>query len=636
MKFFVLLLVVGFFTLSFHAQNYKFGKVSEEEVLEKAYPLDTTVNAAVLYRRYSVSYFYRKGEGFLQRVTVHERIKLYKKEGFDWGTKKVRLYNKSNASSEDIAALKAYTYNMVDGKLEKEKMDKDATFTEVANEYWKYESFTLPNLKEGSVIEYTYEIISPFVQIDNIDLQYTIPIKKQEIRVSTPEYFVYNKMFNPRARYIPKIDISRENVTVPFSYLENVVSSEEENIPALESEPFVDNLDNYRAKLIMELSMTKFPDSPIDTYATSWEDITENIYKNSNFGQQIDRNGYYEDDLDQLITGISDPAQKMEIIYNFVKSKVKWDGFVGIYSPAGLRKAYKDGTGNSADINLMLISMMRYAGIKANPVLVSTKNHGIPLLPTNTGFNYVICLVETPEFNALLDATEEFSSINVLPSRANNWQGRLVKEDGSSQWNNLSPSFSSDDVTALHGQISPDLVVSGKVRNQLTHHLAMKHRNEYANVNKDEYRKALEKDKGDLKITDLEIENLKDAIQPVRVTYSYESNDKVEEIGDKLYFSPMLFLTNQENPFKQESRNYPIDLTHPISDKYLINIQLPEGYQVETLPENEKYQFNGEEGVFTYLVKNNGSSIQVTVSLDIANPLILSNDYQYFKDFYTL
>jgi hypothetical protein len=60
----------------------------------------------------------------------------------------------------------------------------------------------------------------------------------------------------------------------------------------------------------------------------------------------------------------------------------------------GVKKAYKDKTGNVAEINLMLTAMLRYAGLNANPVLVSTRSNGIAIFPNRTAFNYVIAAVE--------------------------------------------------------------------------------------------------------------------------------------------------------------------------------------------------------------------------------------------------
>ncbi|RIA10650.1 transglutaminase superfamily protein [Flavobacteriaceae bacterium MAR_2010_72] len=639
------------------AQNFKFGKVSEEELKEKVHPLDSSANAAVLYKKETVRFDYIQGDGFVQKREVHERIKIYNKEGFDWATRKIRLYNRSNSNSENLQSLKGYTYNLVDGKIEEDKLKRDGMFEEVANKYWKYESFTLPNIKEGCVVEFEYEIVSPYLSIDDIEFQYTIPINQFEVSVKTPEYFIYNKLLNPRSSYIPKLIESTANRSINYStnsrsisnfsienksnisqskidYKENIINSQESNIPALKNEPLIDNLDNYRAKLILEHTATKYPNEPIKSFSSSWDEVTKSIYDSPDFGNQLDRSGYYDDDINALLAGETNNLKKTFLIYEFVKSKVKWNNFVGFTSDIGVRTAYKEGAGNSADINLMLVSMLRYAGIKANPVLVSTKNNGIPLFPTRQGFNYVICLVETPEFNALLDATERYSTINTLPLRALNWQGRVIRENGSSDWINLTPTVNSSEMISLNVKINPDLTIEGTVRSQTTNYLAMRFRDRFVNLNPDEYIKYLEKDKGELVITDLEIENAQLAAEPVKVNYKYTLGGGIEEIGDKLYFSPLLFLTTKENPFKEDKRDFPIDLNHPISDKYMINIMLPEGYKVEYLPKNEKFQFNGEIGEFSYLAIENGKFLQLSVNFAINTSLVLSSDYEYFKNFY--
>jgi hypothetical protein len=110
----------------------------------------------------------------------------------------------------------------------------------------------------------------------------------------------------------------------------------------------------------------------------------------------------------------------------------------------------------------------------------------------------------------------------------------------------------------------------------------------------------------------------------------------MEDIGGSLYVTPLLFLASEENPFKEDTRAYPIDFVYPIADKYIVNVMLPEGYTVESLPESVKYQFNGVDGEFTYLAKLNGNFIQFIVSLDLNKTLILPEEYEQFKEFYQL
>ncbi len=647
-------LLLFLLSFSIQSQNYKFGKVSKEELEESFNPKDSIANATVLYKREQIRFDYQQGKGFSQIREVHERIKIYNKEGYKWATKRIRLYNQTNSKSEILKGLKGYTYNLIDGKIEDSKLKKDGVFKTEASKYWEISSFTMPNINEGCVIEYIYEIASPFLAIDDIEFQYTIPVNKLELSIKTPEYFAYNKLLNLKASFIPTLNQSNRNrfetqmdkertgtgvikttySTSKFEFVENIITSNETNIPALKDEPFVDNLDNYRAKLILELTVIRYPNEPYKSLSSSWDAVTKTIYDNSDFGNQLDRSGYFKDDIDALISGVNDPVQRSFLIFNFVKSKVKWNDFHGYSSDIGVKKAYKEGAGNVADINLMLISMLRYAGLKANPVLVSTKDNGIPLFPTRKGFNYVICMIENEGFNVLLDATEDYSTYNVLPARALNWQGRVIREQGSSAWIDLLPSSLSKDITSLNVKINPDLSIEGKVRQQKTDYVAMNYRNKYANISPDEIIKSLEKDNGELEVIDINIENIKDCSKPLKLTFDYYLADGVEDIGGNLYFSPMLFLASEENPFKQDTRNFPIDFRYPFSDKYMINILIPEGYAIESFPQSEKLQFN-DAADFTYLVKENGKFLQLTVSLNMKTSIILAQDYKVFKDFYS-
>ena len=643
-------------TLNLQAQNFKFGKVSKTELAEKSHPKDSSAHAAVLYKKERIRFNYVKGEGYLQSRTVYERIKIYDKEGFDWATKKIRLYNKQNSTSENIYKLKANTYNLIDEKIQIDKLKKDGVFEEEVNKYWKKKSFTMPNVKEGCVIEFSYVISSPYLAIDDLELQYTIPINTLDILVRTPEYFMYNKVLNPQSSFIPKITESKssktetvtnsnvsttskgqsnyETSTNRFSVNENNIKINETNIPALKEEPFVDNLANYMAKLKLELVAIKYPNQPYKNLGGTWDAVTKTIYDSDDFGLQLNKSNYYEDDINTLIADLTTNTEKVRAIFNHVKTKVKWNGYYGYSVEKGVRKAYKEGVGNTADINLMLVSMLRYAGVSANPVLISTKSNGVPLFPTRQGFNYVICFVEDSNILALLDATGENSTFNTLPVRDLNWQGRVIRESGSSTWIDLIPRELSKEVTGLQLKINSDLSVEGKVRSRQFNYLAKRFRDNYKNLSDEQYIEVLEKDKTDLIISDLKIEGDSDLSKPVKIAYNYKMENAVEEIGDKLYFSPLLFLSTEDTPFKEEERQLPIDLRYPVSDKYMVSIMIPEGYDVESLPKNEALDFSNNTGSFKYLVSRNGRSIQVNIELNINTALVLSSDYSFFKQFF--
>ncbi|WP_296384228.1 transglutaminase domain-containing protein [Winogradskyella sp.] len=632
--FFIIITVVSLNQVI--SQNFKFGKVSKEELQEKFHPIDSSASAAVLYRHESISFYFTESDGFMQQREIHERIKVYNKDGFDWATKKEYLYQGSSRFEENMSGLKGVTFNYVDGKIIKDKLSSEGKFNEDYNEYTKINSFTMPNIKEGSVIEYKYKITTGSLGIDDIIFQYRIPINKLDVKIATPEYYVYKKQMNLKASYYPKIKESAKNLTVPFKYIVNIISAEETDVPALRAEAYAGNINNYRSKMALELSAILNTYKVVEkSFSSSWEEVTKTIYKSDNFGGQLSRSNFYKDDINTLLSSVTDDFQKAFLVENLVKSKVKWNGNYSKYTQKGIRSAYKEGVGNVADINLLVTSMLRSQGIKAYPVLISTRNNGIPLFPTREGFNYVICMVKKGESYMLIDATEPFSTNNVLPERVLNWRGRVITEDGNSQWINIMSQAKSLESTRLNVKINDDFSVSGKVSKSLNSYSALRYRNKYALTTEEDHIKALESDKGDLEIAELNFENKKDITEPVKVSYEYELSDGVDEVGDKLYFSPLLFLALKENPFKLEERQYPIDFIMPYEDKYLINIMLPEGYNVESLPENEIMEFKDGDAKFQYILRENGRYLQLKVNLDINNPIIGSLDYKVFKSFFS-
>ncbi|WP_452600376.1 DUF3858 domain-containing protein [Pontimicrobium sp. MEBiC01747] len=645
------------------SQNYKFGKVSKEELAEKTYNNDTTVNAAVLYREHKVYYNYVQDAGFKRFIEIFERIKIYNKDGFKWGTKVENLYNENASNKEKLLNLKAYTYNIEGGKIEKDKLKKNGIFKEEKNEYWKQYKFTMPNLKEGSIIEYKYVIESPNIELDDDVFQYNIPIKQFNYQLKVPEYFRVSKILNTRAKYIPEIlersknrkllvsyhssfangsaeaktKFSKENlVERTYDILENIYEADLQNIPALKREPYVDNINNYRAIVKWEVKSIKSFDGSVKEYSTDWEQVTKSIYNRESFGRQLSKTTYFEEDLKNIIKGINSPEEKVALIYNFVKTKIKWNGRRGYTSELGVKKAYKERVGNTADINLMLTSMLRYAGLDASPVLVSTRDNGIPILPSTKGFNYVIAAISLENGFILLDGTSKYGSANILRENSINWKGRLVKQNGTSGWIGLTPQTKSKEIALMNVEINDDLSISGKIRKQLTEYLALGYRDNYYTTNNDAIIKDFEDGKGDIEITNLSIKNKEALNKPISYTYDYKLNNEVEEIGDKLYISPLLFLAPEENPFKQDSRTYPIDFIYPLYSKYSITIKIPEGYAVESIPENAKVQLNGVDGEFSYIVKSLGNKLQVMVTTNLNKTLILPAEYEQFKQFFQL
>ncbi|MBC7606785.1 MAG: DUF3857 and transglutaminase domain-containing protein [Burkholderiales bacterium] len=637
--------------LSVGAQKFELGRVTISELQEREYSQEPSAAAAILFKKGEVHIEYSQLQGFLMKTEVKAKIKIYKKEGFEWANNQIQYYLFGDWS-EKISIVGAATYNLVDGKIVKTKLKNDGEFDEKNNKYWGTKKITLPNVKEGSIIEFDYVITCKrFGKLPDWDFQTSIPVKYSEFKTYIPEYFIFNP--SQKGFLFPKITVEKIPASIiittkdrsvgrvsetnfssdKLEYVETRTTYIAENMPAMKEESYVNNIKNYTSSVSHELSIINYPNVPLKTFSTDWETVTKTIYKDDDFGPELNKTGYFEADVTSLIAGLKSRDEIIIAILGYVKS-IKWNDYYGYSCGDGVKKAYKDKIGNVAEINLMLIAMLRYAGINANPVLLSTRSHGIALFPNLTAFNYVIGAVETEGEPILLDATEKYSSPGVLPLRDLNWFGRLIRKDGSSSQINLMPQGFSKEINYMNLVLKNDGSIDGKIRKQLTEHKALDYRQQNLSRNKDSYVEDLEYRNNAIEINDYMRDNDLDLTKPIAETYSFKNNKDLEIIENKMYLSPLLFLTFKENPFRQEKREYPIDFGYPSQSKFNINIEIPKGYAIESIPKPLNLVTGNNIGAFKYNIATNDNKIQLTITTDINTPIVPADDYEVLKDFY--
>lgn len=632
-----LLFIFCFISVTVFAQKYDLGKVTIEELSQTEHPLEKEAPATFLFSKCRNYMDYFNGN-FMLITEVEVKIKIYNKEGYDWASVTVPLYQ-DGTTAETVDFSNAYTYTLVNGKVEKTKLKKEGEFSERINKYRVLKKITMPNVSEGCIIEYKYQIRSPFISsVNDWYFQKTVPVDYSSFSLTTPEYFRYNT--NMRGYIFPKKTTTKSERTQTsgtsrFNYTEENNTYTMHNVPSIQQEEFVSNIRNYMASISHELMSIQYPNQPPKFFSTSWEEVTKNIYENDNFGGELKRTGYFEKDIESGISGNKSRDEKVAFLFDYVKNNIKWNENYGYYCDEGVRNAYKNKTGNAAEINLILTAMLRHAGVNANPVLISTRTHGIPLFPSRTAFNYVICAVEIEDDLILLDATDKNALPNILPLRAVNWFGRLIRKEGSSNIVELNPKFISKYNVLMNASLTPDGKATGKVMSQRTDYAAFIQRSNYAGVNPAQYQERLENRYNGIDIENLVSQNLtSDLNKPVGESFEFTDSNDIEIIGDKMYVSPLLFYAMSENPFKREKREYPIDFTFPIHEKHTISIEIPEGYAIESLPKSEGFAITENMASFRYVMNQSGNKIQVMIQEELNAPIISSEHYEDLKNYY--
>ena len=640
---FLLFLILA---LSFPAQAQKFelGKVSLAELQQKQSPIDTTAAAAVLYNKGRTYYRYDNKKGFSVKHEYEFRIKIYKTEGLEWANFSVPFYvGYENLNNEMVKFSDGVTYNLENGAIVKTKLTGEGRFKKDVNELWNEASIAMPNAKVGSVIEFKYVLSSENItEFPDYQFQYGIPVHYSEYRTEIPQFFIYKPILTGfgKVKTDSKIASGYQNfaneynqtINLSFQQINTVYTAE--NMPALKPEPFVDNINNYRSAVLHELEKVRFPDVPEKDYSMTWEGVSKMIYKEDRFGKELRERNYFEPFLASVIKNTDSETAKANAILALVKRTVSWDGKYGYLTKKGVKKAFEDRSGNIAEINFILISMLNHAGINADPVLISTISNGIPVFPNRTIFNSVIAIATIDGKSVLLDATDPYSAPNILPLHDLNWSGRQIRQDGSSVEIPLMPKTLSKETFTVVAAIDLSGKTAGKARILKTDYESYAFLKNLGNTNGQDEVEKLENRLNGISIGDYIIDKTADLSKPVSETFTFVSENDAEIVGDKMFVRPLLFLSRGKNPFVMEKRELPIYFGYPKQQKFVVNLEIPAGYAVESLPKPISLVTGEDIGLLSFAIQASGNKIQITVTSELKVPLVAAGFYDVIKEYY--
>lgn len=645
-------LPVFLFAASASAQKppIKFGDVPIEQLKMTRYDKDSSAAAVVLADYGESTIDYGSETGFRIEFERIRRVKIFTKDGYEWGNFSIPLY-RDGSTEENLGSLKAVTYNLENNKVVETKMKNDAVFKEEADQNLRYVKVALPNVKEGSVIEITYRVNSPFLfNFQDWDFQSTIPTLWSEYRTRIPEYFGYKKFMQgylavtvneTKSEFKSFNFISREKtgivktsaVNEKVDYSENYTRLALKDAPAFKTEPYMTTYRDYVARINFELNSIQLPDQGLKTYNDSWADLNNDFLENESFGGVIKGSNFLKEHVEAAVAGKTDAKEKIAAIYYYVRELIDWDGQYRKYSDENLKRVIDNKKGSSAEINLTLVSMLQKAGINANPVLLSTRDHGFIRKESSVSsqFNYVIAAAEVNGKYILLDATDKSLPITLLPERCLNGEGFLVASEKSG-WINITPIKSK---TA----VSSELVLSGdgklKGKMQFTHdgYFAQNIRKTYNKKGKEEYVKDVGSAYG-WEIESSSFENLDKLQEPVKEIHEVNLNEHIQMTGDNMYINPLLVNRLDKNPFQAENREYPVDFGSPEERLYITRITLPEGWNVEELPAPKVLVLPANSAKYVYNMSQNGNIVSFTSQLVINKALFSYDEYPNLRDFY--
>jgi hypothetical protein len=601
----------------------KFGSISMEDMKMTVYPQDSSASAVVLFD-YGEAYVLG-GSGTLN-FERHIRIKILKSDAFNWSDVAIYYYH----DEERVSNLKASTYNLVDGKIVETELTKESIFKGKYNRYRDVTKFTMPAVKEGSIIEYSFKLNSDYAtNFPNWTFQRSIPIRHSEYWAIIPEAFFYEKYMQG---YLPV-----SNYEVIDQQMSGYAAKGHhwivKNAPAFKEEPFMTSENDYISRINFALSYIQYPGQPLHEVMGSWDKLKELMLDNESFWGVVKGSNFLKKDVELITAGITEPEEKLKAIHKYVKTNIEWDGEEDYFADP-LKKIIEVKKGTSGDINLLLASMLEKADFQVDLILLSTRSHGFirKEYPMRRQFNYVICAVHLPDKTILMDATSKNLPFNVLPERCLNGEGLIISKINFG-WQKLETKVKAKTVTSADLVLAPDGTLTGKLIFSRDGYDAASMRSAYKSKGEETYVKEFLANKT-WEVSKSEFENIKETEMPTKETHEVSISDHASVAGDVIYINPFVHLNFTANPFTAVERIFPVDYGTNTEETYMCKLVIPDGFEVDELPASKVFMLPGNAARFFYNTVRSGNLITITKSFQINKSLFLQDEYPNLKEFY--
>lgn len=625
-------------SLKLNAQvELKFGKVSLEELKKEKSLIDEDAGAEVLGEFGSLYFKFDAAKGLSYYFEYHKRIKIYSQTGYDYADISIPFYDPTGVSGEDITILKAFTYNLEGNKIEKTKLTNNEIIEEKTSENWKVKKITFPQVKEGTVIEYKYTMTSNYIRsVPDWTFQENIPVIWSEYTFKIPEWYKFRPISQGFLDYAINTTDSEygSDIALPgVTWLVKKSTWAVANAAPLKNERHISSKSNYLMKLSFQMLSYQYPGGNYYDIGRTYPNYNENLMDSERFGKLLKKSNFLADDV-QLITNSSDDKEKALALYTYVRNEMAWDDFIGS-NPGDVRKAWRERKGSVGEINSILVMMLREAGLNAEPVILSTRNNGLPhpFYPDSDKFNYLIAAVKFGDKWVLLDASAKGYPFGVLPSKCLNGNGWIVS-DTQSGWIPLKGNTPSTTVTQAklslreNGIIDGNLIISSKGYSDISR------RKSLYKEGKEDYVQEFDEELLEWDIDSASFENEDNVYTSLIGNYHIINTEN--EDSDIIYLNPLIINQYEENPFEADERVMPIDFPYSSNQKYVMELSIPEGYVVDELPEPVVFQLPGRAAMYQFSASSIGQKVSIINNLRITKLLYSAEEYEAIKKFFEL
>lgn len=608
-----------------------FGEITSSDLDYSVYSPDPEQPAVVLYER---------GKNTVENIgnylrlvkTVHRKIKVLDASRFEDSEINIYYYQ-DGGFPEKVIDVQAITHN---GKL-KTYVKSESIFDIDVSEEFSKKAFTFSNIRDGSILEYSYRIESPFFfNFGDWNFQEKLPKLYSEISADIPGNYVYKRSI----RGDRKLDVKINSVKERCLYIEGFSKPADcdsftyamYNIPPFKEEPFMLSKENYISKISFELQEYVNFKGEKDSYSKTWKDVEREFKYDKDMGRQLKMAPFFEAKIPNVILGIEDEKERAQAIFYNIQKHFTWNGEYKIFSDIRVKDAYNEGSGNIAEINLSLINALRAAGLEAKIALSATRDLGLlsDLYPVLTDFNYVTAYIVLGGESYLLDATDPHIPFGLLPFRALNGKVRVMDFRKKSFWHEIAFKARNLSYSNIEATFTNE-ALEGKFIEFHSGYEAIKWRNKIV-VQGDEV--INRGGQSDFEIKNVVFDENK-FINDKPFKVSSEIRHEFLENNGFIYLNPLMMNFEMvSNPFIKGERLYPVDLGYSYSRDFVLKLTIPVDYSFESIPENKVFILGAKKASCSVRYSQNENILNCSLRFKLDVSYYGIDDYTELHSFF--
>ncbi len=459
-------------------------------------------------------------------------------------------------------------------------------------------TLTLPEVQVGSIIEYKYKIRRPSYALYNSRWIVQRELTTRKAHFSLRPYAgrpIAWSWFGLPAHKAPE---RRKDKTIHL---------ELENIPAFPEEEYMPLGDVLKVRVMFYYVSEFYGEKEIKTADDFWKQQGKWEYKAVE--EFIGEHKAVKRVVAEIVNPADPPDAKLRKLYaraqqirnlSFEREKTeKEEKREKLKDNENVEDVLKHGYAYGSQINYLFVALARAAGFEAAMVYVAGRHSGLfepgTLSWRQLDANVVQVRLGSQEW--YLDPATRYCPFSLLPWGETDTRGTRPEKEGGSFVNTPEPK-SAEAVTERRTslQLDGEGTLEGKVQVSFIGQEALQRRLQSREADEAGRRKALEDEVREHLPAGSTVEltnqpNWEGPEEPLRAEFHIKTPNFGTSTGRRLLLPLAVFQANAKYPFQTTKRVHPIYFGYPFQTLDDITLEVPKGYEVESLPAPRSKEF---------------------------------------------